>query len=558
MLDAPNINGFPAVPQHNISAKTIQQLLALAGRRTDSARGIADHRADAEAAKAVVKTPPTQGYAPHVGGVSFSRGLGGKESAPRQDRGEAAHLAVAVEDVLPRKPVDLTKLLTALNVTPLPRGVASPVGFDVPALSKCLGYPTIRPPKAATGAPPPKAAAKLHPCSNRGVVKPPEPDIGVELGSKRAVKPVTRVMADRCVGMDWLRVTHRLTPTVGREMVRRVADDLVTCGEELKPLYNYTESFDLASYGRLLTRWENGMLEICVDLPGSALETLRQQGWTDQTICQYFAGWRCTRLDGAVDVTDNRITPAFIDRMFPDNLRDQNPLGSQVIDDVHAVTTVNRVGWYSDRKVRGPHRGESSGTTLYIGSRSSSRFMRVYDKVAEKLAKTGEQLVDDQGNVVEHLTRLELEIKGKKGEAATHAMGEIAAKGSQAILDLISGWIDFRVKDSNARAARMTRCDWWERIIGDATPVKPGLTLNRSGCPPKSKKWVAYQCVETLSLYLTHDPDGFMDVLRDANPSVLKHKKWAEYERRRRGDGEEEESEPISCDSVEACGRVEV
>ena len=79
-------------------------------------------------------------------------------------------------------------------------------------------------------------------------------------------------------------------------------------------------------------------------------------------------------------------------------------------------------------KVKGkPVMVRSTGDTLYVGSRTSEKFLRVYDKQAEQGADFP-------------WTRVELECKG---ETARGIAGYIALNGLDRIPDLIRGFCDF-------------------------------------------------------------------------------------------------------------------
>ncbi len=55
-------------------------------------------------------------------------------------------------------------------------------------------------------------------------------------------------------------------------------------------------------------------------------------------------------------------------------------------------------------------------------------YMRIYDKVKEKLQKTGEAVVDENSVPISHLTRFEIECHD---EAADFAMRTMAATGAR-------------------------------------------------------------------------------------------------------------------------------
>ena len=107
--------------------------------------------------------------------------------------------------------------------------------------------------------------------------------------------------------------------------------------------------------------------------------------------------------------------------------------------------------------------GPCLGWTVYMGSRSSEAFCRIYDKAGEQRRKGR--------NVEGSWVRLELETKGKFADRLAR---EYLAKGSGAILGQITRRVRFCEpgKDSNKR--RWKACAWWLSFVGS---VKPGPSL---------------------------------------------------------------------------------
>jgi DNA relaxase NicK len=336
----------------------------------------------------------------------------------------------------------------------------------------------------------------LPPASNRGVVKHPE----------HYAKPAKSHMKTYA-SVDWLRVTNRVHKNIAEKMLIRLRQDLIGHAEKRKGSYGYLEAEDLAEYGRIMSRTcpdDDGFVDICVDLTGQAMTVLRSSGWTDQRLCKYFESWNATRIDLAIDTTAERITPRFVRKQFRDKENRVCP-----------TNTISFVAKESD--------GERLGETLYIGSRSSSRFMRVYDKVAEKLAKTGDKLIDDFGNEIEHLTRFELECKQ---EAAQHALEMVAASGHEAIKGIFVGWLDFRCGD-NTRKTNKRRALWWDRIIGGAVALKPGL--DHASTPEKTMRWLRNTVATSIRMAEEFLPEKLRDAINNCEPTEARRRRWRMY-----------------------------
>ncbi len=101
---------------------------------------------------------------------------------------------------------------------------------------------------------------------------------------------------------------------------------------------------------------ETGM---CIEFSGQGMEYMRFNGWTDRTLITRLAedGWKCTRLDYAVDVYNGRRV-GYIAHILA--------IGQWAVKPNTSLT-----GWTDY---------QTGASTLYIGSRSSERFLRIYDK----------------------------------------------------------------------------------------------------------------------------------------------------------------------------------
>lgn len=133
-------------------------------------------------------------------------------------------------------------------------------------------------------------------------------------------------------------------------------------------------------------------------------------------------------------------------------------------------------------------------TTIYIGSRASESFTRVYDKVVEMEAKGMEP-------GVEHWVRFELETKGKRADALARKVLE-AEKSGGYILDYINGLIEFKEpSDSDSNKWRWETAQWWTDFI--KTVEKTRLSLPKSERTiEKTRTWVRHSVAPGLAVML--------------------------------------------------------
>lgn len=194
---------------------------------------------------------------------------------------------------------------------------------------------------------------------------------------------------------------------------------------------------------------------------GDALNALRQSR-SDEDIVAYFvaAEWKCTRIDIALDVRDDaRITPVILSK------------------------------WLSAGALKPPSRthnltvgsGVSGviGSTLYIGSRSSETFVRVYDKAAEQGWDVGD------GSV---WTRIELELKA---DTAQRAMLAIDQNGLR------------EVAVAHFRRALGDMPQILDEIIGQST-----VSLERGSRPEtNTERWLMGTVASSLAKTIRLNPD---------------------------------------------------
>lgn len=181
-------------------------------------------------------------------------------------------------------------------------------------------------------------------------------------------------------------------------------------------------------------------------------------------------GGRSSRVDLALDVWDSGLNPIALSSL---NLRPYKGQGR-----TPKLTTLI---------------GSDSGWTVYVGSRQSEKFMRVYDKGIEQGEKTGDYV------------RVELECKGE----VAHAVGwEFPNMDAERCVDmartLIRGQADFNLANWDAALS--------SEIVELAIPQ--GRQRDTFG-------WLVKQCAPALAKEIAKHPDEpildeFWDALRIA------------------------------------------
>jgi len=166
-------------------------------------------------------------------------------------------------------------------------------------------------------------------------------------------------------------------------------------------------------------------------------------------------GHKCTRIDLAVDVRDDNAIMAKIEQMAIDHSWSGT---------AHTSTLVKS--------------NDNKGSTVYVGSRTSERFVRIYDKAAQ-LGETREWI------------RIEAEIKGDSARAVARAIAQIGAMGL-----------------SNVAQSVITRvcnfpCHEWMSVF-DGTPMEIGTPKIEEN---QTEKWILGQVATALAKFERQYPE---------------------------------------------------
>jgi len=286
------------------------------------------------------------------------------------------------------------------------------------------------------------------------------------------------------VGMDYLTAS-KVQDERYWETIVEIGKLLESTGEQTGWKHGYEGVEVCAGNGSVMARKYNDghSGDVLVRLPGRALDWVRDRNLfsetefncTDADICRFFIenGFHATRIDLAMDTNDPEIT---------------QPMLKELIRAGMFTCRGRKVGSHDSWNADHPEQ-EGEAETLTIGSRSSSRYLRIYNKRAESLKRLGRD--------IGHCTRFELE---HKGEAATRIMHRIARYGCDLVPAVMRGWVNFKdAKDDNPRMDRKADAVWWDRLVGGSTPVVLGLKRGAT-LPERSAKWLKHSVAKTLVL----------------------------------------------------------
>lgn len=139
-----------------------------------------------------------------------------------------------------------------------------------------------------------------------------------------------------------------------------------------------------------------------------------------------------------------------------------------------------------------PHKSTSSdlevlGDGVTLGSRSSARFVRVYDKGLETGTLPRGQWI-----------RFEVELKDWAAHEAFCALFDPTAPDqfrSRALARILAA-VDFRVGPRDVEPSRLPRPGWWEQIVSGVDLARPPVPSS----PPDLDRWAEALCVQYGSL----------------------------------------------------------
>lgn len=163
-------------------------------------------------------------------------------------------------------------------------------------------------------------------------------------------------------------------------------------GELIEPLKNYDTAMAMVC-ARADWNGQRPEQKMLITMSGKDLQRMRDMGLTETELLKDVAGitgMKVTRLDVALDTTDTRLSPQEAKKDFGNGKFETRARS------VHEIKKTGKGGEYE-------------GHTVYVGSRQSEQFLRIYDKAKEQ---------GTEG----HLTRVELELKDQPAHEAMFAI----------------------------------------------------------------------------------------------------------------------------------------
>lgn len=233
------------------------------------------------------------------------------------------------------------------------------------------------------------------------------------------------------VTIDWLRYS---SPN-GYQLINMIPPEMeIDYSEQIQPLPHYTLAYKLYPSGRIDTNTINTKQGSLATFGGGDLRELYANGVNPYYLASYTANKRflhCSRMDIAIDLKYKNYDPSDVISAWNDGMIK-----------THA-REINQVIGYDKETAR-------TGNTVYIGSRTSETYLRVYDKGLEQKSDA-------------LWTRIELELKKGKAKLAH------AATVESSVSDIASSALNSYIQ--------ICGLEWWNEMLASlpsATDIMQG------------------------------------------------------------------------------------
>lgn len=153
---------------------------------------------------------------------------------------------------------------------------------------------------------------------------------------------------------------------------------------------------------------------------------------------------------------------------------------------------------------------QCSGYTLYLGSRSSTLFLRIYDK---KLEQNGKKSASDNNYIVYDWIRWELQFKD---ERANELASQLINCNEQGVGKIVVGILSYYFRIIQLDDTNRSRCsneEKWNEFIGTIDKLRLCISRHQKTIAEK-ELWVQSQVAPSLALLLFYH-NGESDFLND-------------------------------------------
>lgn len=245
------------------------------------------------------------------------------------------------------------------------------------------------------------------------------------------------------VGLDWIRVVHSGGADACSLVEEFFGGPLVEADRSTVQFYRKGwrgPGGIVQGRDHISGSGSSGSGSVCLSIPGGVLSGLdadRRVALLGRLLAE---GWRCTRLDVALDIEGTRV--GLVEAVRSGCSRDPAVDTLTGASRVQSTDGYSRVGVFEDMVRIGGR-----------GNMGSGRFIRVYDKGLE------------QGGVAGRWHRWEVEYSGEVACELAERLVVAGGSWSEVALDQVLSAVDFREPGGDGHLDRRLRCEWWQWFI---------------------------------------------------------------------------------------------
>lgn len=155
------------------------------------------------------------------------------------------------------------------------------------------------------------------------------------------------------------------------------------------------------------------------------------------------------------------------------------------------------------------------GNTLYIGDRSSSCYLRIYDKRLEQIKKQGK-------DVGYSWTRWELELKKERAQKAVDILLSGSGLGSVAV-GILSNYFRVIVRD-DSNVSRCSTDSVWQAFISGVDKLRLSMSKVVKTLDEK-KEWIKKQCAPSIAAVCAGEGGDLGFLLKDMRNALFRNSK---------------------------------
>jgi hypothetical protein len=229
----------------------------------------------------------------------------------------------------------------------------------------------------------------------------------------------------------------------------------INMNSTIEPLPNYTHAISLEIGGRIDWNSVSKTQGSLVTLSGQDLQSIYQEGLKPEYLARFVAKnkWlHASRIDLTADILNIESSPTDILNAW---------LAKRIKTHARGIDQIIGYDKACDR----------TGNTVYIGSRKSDTYLRVYSK--------GDEQKSD-----ELWTRVEFELKGDRAKVATNKTA--ATSVGQVLASLATNYI------------QVSGLEWWNRMLAELPSANDILRTSRKSEKTNSQKWLEEQALPAV------------------------------------------------------------